>query len=47
MLKLAYLRLIVLQWWNYRMYRIRILNIAYNDIMHVMRLLLRLPRHHE
>ena len=30
-------------WWNYRMYSIRKLNVAYNDIM---RLLLRLPRYH-
>ncbi len=30
-------------WWNYRMYSIRKLNVAYNDIM---RLLLHLPRHH-
>ncbi len=30
-------------WWNYRLYSIRKLNVAYNDIM---RLLLRLPRYH-
>ena len=30
-------------WWNYRLYSIRRLNVAYNDIM---RLLLRLPRYH-
>ncbi len=30
-------------WWNYRLYSIRKLNVAYNDIM---RLLLHLPRYH-
>ncbi len=30
-------------WWNYRLYSIRKLNVAYNDIM---KLLLRLPRYH-
>ncbi len=30
-------------WWYYRLYSFRKLNVAYNDIM---RLLLRLPRHH-